>query len=215
MSQPITGTLAETYLHARGIATGPDLESLRFHPRCYYRAETSPIIPWPASIAAVTDLDGTVTGVQRTWLDRSGTGKASLSTPRRAMGDLSGNGVRFGAAADVMVAGEGIETVLSLRRLLPKLPMIAALSSAHLAALMFPPALRRLYVLRDNDDAATKATDCLVDRATAAGIEAIVLIPQLGDFNDDLRRLGRDALGHALRVQLSPQDIRRFLARSD
>ena len=67
------------------------------------------------------------------------------------MGQLLGNGVRFGAVRDVLAAGEGIETVLSLRCVLPRLPMIAALSANHLAALMLPAGLRRLYIVRDND----------------------------------------------------------------
>lgn len=37
MSQPITGTLAETYLRNRGITALHEPGSLRFHPRCYYR----------------------------------------------------------------------------------------------------------------------------------------------------------------------------------
>ena len=39
MSQPIKGTLAESYLHDRGIAALPDCASLRFHPHCYYRPD--------------------------------------------------------------------------------------------------------------------------------------------------------------------------------
>jgi hypothetical protein len=35
-----------------------------------------------------------------------------------------------------MAAGEGLETMLSLHVVLPALPMVAALSSAHLAALI-------------------------------------------------------------------------------
>ena len=138
MSTPIAGTLAETYLRKRGIANSRKI-SLRFHPRCYYRADAGDRdnVPtsWPALIAAVTDLDGTVTGVHRTWLDPSGKGKAPVATPRRAMGHLLGNGVRFGRVDDTMVAGEGIETMLSLAEVLPSLPGIAALSANHLAAL--------------------------------------------------------------------------------
>ncbi len=40
------------------------------------------------------------------------------------MGDLLGNAVRFGVADDVMAAGEGIETMLSLRCVLPHMPMV-------------------------------------------------------------------------------------------
>ena len=166
---------------------------LRFHPRCYYRPDAdAPTETWPALIAAVTDLDGRITGAHRTWLDPSGRDKAPIDTPRRAMGHLLGNGVRFGVAHDVMAAGEGIETMLSLRSILPTLPMVAALSANHLAAILFPAALRRLYVARDSDPAGDAAVATLNDRAAAAGIEALTLSPALGDFNEDLLRLGAE-----------------------
>ncbi|WP_235918711.1 toprim domain-containing protein, partial [Brucella anthropi] len=41
-------------------------------------------------------------------------------------------------AGEVLAAGEGIETVLSPRMVLPHMPMMAALSAAHLAAILFP-----------------------------------------------------------------------------
>ena len=70
------------------------------------------------------------------------------------MGDLLGNAVRFGVADDdVLVAGEGIETMLSLRCVLPTLPMAAALSANHLAAMLLSSSLRRLYIARDADAA--------------------------------------------------------------
>ena len=57
MSQPVPGTLVETYLRTRGITALPRTNSLRFHPRCYYRPDQySPTETWPAMIAAVTDL---------------------------------------------------------------------------------------------------------------------------------------------------------------
>src|SRR5262249_5144115 len=96
---------------------------------------------------------GDITGAHRTWLDPTGEDKAPVDTPRRAMGHLLGHGVRFGVVTDVMVAGEGIETVLSVRSVLPNLPMVAALSANHLAALLLPAMLRRIYLVRDNDAA--------------------------------------------------------------
>jgi len=106
MSQPILGTLAETYLRKRGITALHGPANLRFHPRCYYRPDhDSPTETWPAMIAAVADLDGNITGVHRTWLDPTGHDKAPVDTPRRAMGKLLGNAVRFGVADDVMAAG--------------------------------------------------------------------------------------------------------------
>ena len=212
MAQPITGTVAEAYLRSRGITALHGVGALRFHPCCYYRADAdAPTETWPALIAAVTDLGGRITGAHRTWLDPSGEDKAPVDTPRRAMGHLLGNGVRFGMAADVMAAGEGIETMLSLRSIMPTLPVLAALSANHLAALLFPPTLRRLYIARDDDPAGDAALATLIERAQTAGIEALRLSPTLGDFNEDLRRLAITDLRAALRVLLAPEDVPRFM----
>ncbi len=212
MSQPIARTLVETYLRNRGITALHEDGALRFHPRCYYRPdEDAPTETWPAMIARVTDLDGRMTGAHRTWLDPSGRGKAPIDMPRRAMGDLLGNAVRFGVANDVLAAGEGIETMLSLRCVLPTLPMAAALSANHLAAILLPLTLRRLYIARDADAAGDAAMTALTERAEAAGIETIAWSPRLGDFNEDLRTFGIDELRAALRTQLAPQDVIRFL----
>jgi hypothetical protein len=212
MSQPIARTLVETYLRNRGITALHGTGSLRFHPRCYYRPdEHSPTEVWPAMIAAVTDLNGQITGAHRTWLSPDGLDKAPINTQRKAMGDLLSHAVRFGVPGDVMAAGEGIETVLSLRQGLPDMAMAAALSAAHLAAVSFPATLRRLYIVRDNDPAGDGARDSLIERADAVGIEAIILSPLLGDFNEDLRAYGADALQANVRVQLAPQDVARFM----
>lgn len=211
MSQPIAGTIVETYLHGRGITLLHETESLRFHPSCFYQPDQhSPTETWPAMIAAVTNLAGTITGAHRTWLDPSGMGKAPIDAPRRAMGQLLGNAVRFGRVHDVMAAGEGIETTLSLRMAVPNMPVVAALSAAHLAAIQFPLMLRRLYIVHDNDPAGDGVVASLIDRASETGIEAIVLSPQLADFNDDLRTLGVDELRASLRVQILAEDVVRF-----
>jgi hypothetical protein len=211
-ARPIRGTLAEIYLRGRGINDTQDLTPLRFHPHCWYRAhDGASRESWPALIAAVTDLDGRVVGVQRTWLARDGSGKAPLATPRRAMGHLAGNGVHFGTPTDVMAAGEGLETMLALRQVLPALPMVAALSATHLAMLIFPPGLRRLYVARDNDRAGHRAAGKLAAHAMENGVEALLLTPSRDDFNTDLCTLGRETLMASVRAQLTPEDVARFL----
>jgi len=216
MAQPLSGTIAEAYLRRRGITALRGLGALRFHPRCYYRPDhDAPTETWPALIAAVTDLAGTITGAHRTWLDPSACDKAPVDTPRRAIGHLLGNGVRFGIVHDVMAAGEGIETMLSLRSALPTMPLVAALSANHLAALLFPATFRRLYVAQDRDPAGDAVTATLTERARAAGIEPIVLSPTLGDFNEDLRHLGLDDLRAALRVQHVPEDVARFMIATE
>ena len=214
-SRAVRGTLAETYLRSRRITVPLRFPALRFHPACYYRAhENAPLETWPALIAAVTDLSGNVTGVHRTWLALDGLAKANLEDPRRAMGDLLGHAVRFGAVRDVLAAGEGIETMLSLKSLLPQLPMFAALSAAHLAALLLPQSLSRLYVAVDNDPAGRRAATHLATRARSANVETLLLMPHRDDWNTDLRELGPHQVFDDLAVQLRNEDAARFAGGS-
>lgn len=216
-SKPIRNSIAARYLERRSITDLSGIDQLRFHPRCYYRA-TEDDAPgmreaWPAMIASVTDNDGVITGVHRTWLDPQSCDKAAIACPRRAMGHLLGSGVRFGQADRVMVAGEGLETLLSLRQVMPSMPMIAGLSAAHLAAINFPADLRCLYVARDDDLAGTAALSTLIERCEPLCIEIMPLEPRHDDFNSDLTAYGLECLAAAIRVQLSAADAVQFLRR--
>jgi hypothetical protein len=186
---------------------------LRYHPSVYYRvSKGAPRESWPALLAAVTDIDGNITGIQRTWLDRQQPAKAPLPDPRRALGRLLGNGVRLGNPAQagyIVAAGEGIETMLALKSVLPDLPMIAGLSANHLAALDLPSSLCRLYVARDNDAAGRLAANRLRDRHQY--IDVRQLVPVHADFNVDLYRLGAGTMLARLTDQLVPDDRVRLL----
>jgi hypothetical protein len=211
--RPIAGTPAGAYLRARGITGDIGCSALRYHPSAYYREQAgAPLQIWPALLAAVTDDAGGITGILRTWLDPLRLIKAPVANPRKALGHLLGHGVRFGEAADVAAAGEGIETVLALKSVLPLMPMIAGLSANHLAAIALFPALRRLYVARDNDAAGLRAADRLHERGRAAGIEVFPLVPAAADFNADLCQFGPADMLARLMTQIVPQDRERFMA---
>ncbi|WP_338811509.1 toprim domain-containing protein (plasmid) [Agrobacterium leguminum] len=216
MTQPLAGTLADSYLRQRGILRAALHPALRFHPACYYRdLKTGQTHTLPALIAAVTDPAGGITGVHRTWLDPDGDGKAKIDDPRRALGGLLGNAVRFAFPAcgpvPVMVAGEGLESILSLSHVLPDMPMVSALTANHLAAFRPPDGCLRLYVAADADAAGRHGIEGLSRRAQVLGILPLSLTPELGDFNEDLRRLGPDRLIANLRAQLSPEDAQAIL----
>lgn len=206
-SAPIAGTLAETYLRSRDLFDLSGLDALRFHPRCFYRADAhAPAERWPALIAAITDAPGRITGVQRTYLARDGSTKGPLTATRKALGRIAGDAVRFGDPGEVMIIGEGVETVLSLRAVLPAMPMAAALSAQNLGTVRLPPSLKRLYIAADRDDAGINAAERLRQHAMVEGVRAVILLPVLNDFNDDLSRIGRDAMAASVASQLNPQD---------
>ncbi|WP_417813019.1 toprim domain-containing protein [Thalassospira alkalitolerans] len=210
-SGPITGTLAKRYLDSRGIQLTQDHTALRFHPHCYYRNETGFEV-WPAMIAAVTGLDGVISGIHRTWLDPQTCDKAPVDQPRRALGQLLGNAVHFGKIGDITIAAEGLETALTLKMLFPNLPVLAALSAGHLGALILPDSLQRLYVARDNDPAGWRAFRRLRSWYTDRDIHG--LMPRLDDFNADLVTFGLDPVRQWIARQLLPEDVPHFVSCS-
>ena len=70
---------------------------------------------------------------------------------------------------------------------------------------------RWFYVARDRDKAGDGAFALLSDRAQAAGIEPVSLMPELGDFNDDLRQHGAPTLRARISAQLHGADCSRFI----
>ena len=145
--------------------------------------------------------------MQRAYLNPGRPTKAAVASPRKALGKLSGHGVRFVGHADILVVGEGIETVLSLVQAVPEIPAAAALSASHLAAFELPSGLRYLIIAQDNDAAGHSAAARLRARAQARGIAVVDLVPKLGDFNDDLIAFGTEHLSrrlqHAVRYALA------------
>ena len=214
-SRPLAGTLAARYLAGRGIVLAHPEPALRFHPRAFCRPDTGMTrTQWPALIAAVTASDGTLTGVHRTFLDPATAGKAPLVRPRRALGLLLGNGVRFGAAGPVLVVGEGLETVLSLRSVLPGLPAVAALSAAHLGAFEPPLGLCRLYMAHDGDAAGLRTLERLTDRLGPRAITVRPLPPLGADANADLCALGPRRFRARVLGHLDPADVPLALGRA-
>lgn len=206
----LPGTPAESWLHSRGIDTIDRLDALRFHPACRTRVGGR-METWPAMIAAVINPEGRMTGLLRTFIRPDGVALAPIPEPRRALGRIGGHGVRFGDPDEVMLAGEGIETVLSLKMALPDMPMTAALSAGNLGRLILTKTLRRLYLAVDRDRAGRWACAKLADQARSAGFEPIRLTARLNDFNDDLLQFGLEALRIRLRRQLAVADLARFL----
>ena len=195
----IDGTDAEAYLRARALHRCR-FPALRFHPSLMYRDEDG-ARRLPALVAAVTGDDGAIAGVQRTWLDPRELAKANLPRPRKALGRVHGLAVRFGAAdTGTLLVGEGIETVLSIVTALPETVAAAALSAGSLGAFAPPAGLARLVIARDNDLEGERAAERLARRCARAGVAALTIVPDGGDFNDEIVALG----SAALRARLAP-----------
>ncbi|MDD9908543.1 MAG: toprim domain-containing protein [Ahrensia sp.] len=202
IGRPVFRTPASAYLQGRDIGRfGP---ALRFHPTVYVRLhEDGEVEKHPALLAKITGNDGVLNGVARTFLDPRTGGLASFDNPKRVIGQLFGNAIRFGAGppSDELIAGEGLENVLSVGTALPQHDLASCLTANHLAGFDPPPTLRRLWIARDNDEAGERAAQRLRARAEPLGIPCGDLVPETEDFNRDLQRDGV----HRLRARLQEQ----------
>lgn len=195
-SIPYEGTPAQIYFATRCILLQEPEPALRFHRRCHLRlAGHSAAISWPAVIAGVTDLTGTITGVQRIFLARDGLGKAPIDDPKRALGLIHGHGVWLGQRrSDTLIVGEGLETMLALRMLLPSIPCVATLAASHLPAFTLPDNLSRLIIAADHDEPGLRAALQLLMRAREQSLSATIWIPETKDWNTELVAYGAESL---------------------
>lgn len=178
----ITGTVAERYLRGRAIALDAARSAaLRFHPRM---TSLDDCVRRPALLAALTDDEGAVQGVQATLLSAHGAAKAALATPRRVIGRLMGGSVRLQQAGSTLVVAEGVETALSASAALG-LPAWSALTAGNLAAFEPPLQVSRLVIAPDSDAAGRQAA-ALLQARLAQTIEVDFAWPPEGfkDWND-------------------------------
>jgi hypothetical protein len=191
-TQPIDGTLAETYLRSRGFDLAA-LPAWRFHPGLKHPSGGI----WPAMVALVTHGEsGAPIAIHRTFLARDGAGKAPVEPKKMMLGPCRGGAVRLADPGDVLMIGEGIETGLAAMAATGR-PAWAALSTSGLRALDLPKDVRNIIVLADGDDAGEAAArDCAL-RWKREGRRARVALPPQGmDFNDLL--VGRTRRGECV-----------------
>jgi hypothetical protein len=183
-TQPIAGTVAETYLRGRGISCALP-HTLRFHSHCWHGPNES---RWPAMVALVEGGEGFA--VHRTYLRPDGSGKAGLAGGDKLMlGATAGGAVRLSGGISRLVVAEGIESALSLLCGLLAEPATvwAALSTSGLRSLRLPEKPSRLVIAGDGDQPGREAAHALATRAHTLGWSVAMLEPGNGaDFNDVL-----------------------------
>jgi hypothetical protein len=183
-AQPIAGTLVTRYLRRRGIEIDLPPTVLRFHPWLYHRPSNSFA---PAMVAAVRDVEGKQCAIHRTWLHAEPVTKANVPEPRMTLCPTTGCAVRLSNAGDEIIAGEGIETILSVMQRTGK-PGWAAMSAAGLVTLRLPVRINQVTIAADNDPVGLDATDRLHRRLLCEGRTVRVIVPPVAgdDFNDVL-----------------------------
>jgi DNA primase len=181
---PAAGTLAEAYLRFRGLVP-PYPPALRF-----LALPCGDSRPLPCLVAAVQEVAGEVTGIQRIWLAHDGRGKADVAKPKLSLGTIKGGAIRLGepGASGCLIVCEGPEDGLSLAGMLG-LPVWVAAGASFLPSLHFPPNVREVVIGADNDPAGRAAAEAAARAYAARGLTVRIIRPLDGfkDFNDELR----------------------------
>ena len=180
---PLAGSLAETYLRARGLGD-PDSPDLLFHPDLTdYETRRG----WPGMVAVPRLANGEpVGGIHRTFLCEDGHAKAPAG--KKMLGTIAEAAVRlFPMPEDGRIGvAEGIETALAAHRIFG-VPVWAALSANGLARVQWPEGTQHVTIHADAGDAGRQAAATLSDRLNLANIPNRIVVPLHGDdFNDDL-----------------------------
>jgi hypothetical protein len=187
-SVPAANTIVERYLETRGLSPVP---VLRFLYRCPHSRLDG---YWPAMLAPITNVDGDIIGIHKTFLRPDGAGKVGL--PKNLQRDI--RGLSAGGAVKLMVPrldaplliATGIETSLSAAKLF-NLPAWATLSDAGLKSLLLSSDIRHIAIAADRDlnGAGQRAALAAYERWTAEGRKVELLLPSTPgfDFNDELR----------------------------
>ena len=154
---------------------------LRYVPDLPYVHDGETIGSFPAMLAPLVDRQGEVLSLHRTWLTHEGR-KAVLPGPSRklmpACGLLRGCCIPlYEPQADALGIGEGVETAIAAH-LASGVPTVAAYSAGNLMAWKWP-AVRRVVIFGDADDAGRNAAAALRARVIAAGLQCEVMTPSI------------------------------------
>ncbi len=142
---PTPGTVAETYLRARGFVQAPPA-SIRFLSSYPYSTRER----FPCLIAAVQAPSREIVAVQLTFLEPSGARKAEVAEPRRCIGPLGAGALRLAPPAAHLGLAEGFETAWAAM-LLRGLPVWAVLGAKRYLKVSLPEAVQRVTIFADND----------------------------------------------------------------
>ena len=190
-TRPLAGTVAESYLDARGVGHVAGAAPLRFAP-----VLTHPAAPgrFPCLVAGIQDVAGQFLGIQRTYIAADGTGKASVQPVRASLGSLAGGAVRLAEpAGGRLLVGEGIESTAAAVLVLDwHGGAWATLGTSGLRTVELPEHVRHVTIAADRDakGGGQAAAAALAERLEAEGRRVSIHFShdfgEFGDFADAL-----------------------------
>jgi Toprim domain-containing protein len=200
---PITGTMGDRYFTNRAINPNTPLPAtLRFHRRLWHRQTQR---HYAGIIARINTAEGRQVGLHRIFLeykpdDLHGTPEKIGAEPAKmALGPIAGGAIHLGETGGTLIVCEGIEDGLSIMTRAEALGVPccvwAAVSASHLASVIVPKRVRRVFIFEDADAAGRRGADRLYRRLKAEGRDAVIVSPPDGskDCNEALHALSKGA----------------------
>uniref|UniRef100_A0A6M3XYW7 Putative primase n=1 Tax=viral metagenome TaxID=1070528 RepID=A0A6M3XYW7_9ZZZZ len=180
---PAPGTLAETYLRSRGLSVSIP-ETIRFA-RLRYGSRGK---EHPCLVAAVSDPDGNLCGIQRTYLRADGRGKADVPKAKLSLGKVRCGAIRLAPVARSLIVCEGLEDGLSLAQVCGQAVWVAC-GSSMLPSMRLPDFVRDVTVGGDNDNAGREAAARAATAFSERGHSVRTFFPTEPhkDFNEELQ----------------------------
>jgi hypothetical protein len=175
---------AMQYLQRRGLS-GEIPSSIRFHAHLEYYDDNRQLVgKFPAMIAKISTVDGSMVGIHRTYLTEDGCKITSLPghdtmTCKKILGAAKGNAVRLcDKFDDVIALTEGIETGLAVAQA-TGLPVWACISARGLESVQLPPSIREVYVWADRDASGVgeRSAEKLAVRLKSENRKVHILLP--------------------------------------
>lgn len=143
-------TPAARYLRRRGIRHLDGCTELRWFAREPYWSEEGTSV-WPVLLARVTDPEGRMTALHRTYLTESGEKAPVAAAKKLTAGELGEGFVRLFPPSSILCLAEGIETALSVHET-EGVPVWSVISvGGYERFRTLPEGLREVRVYADND----------------------------------------------------------------
>ena len=153
----LKGSVVETYLKSRGIELSTRVilsGALKYHASLMARDNENAVTKHPAMVAEVTDRNGQVVALHRTFLSETGC-KADMDNPKKITHSLGmeGASIKLGhiPKSGVLGIAEGIETALSVN-CATGMTCWATVSSTIMRTFVPPKEVKRLIIWADYDD---------------------------------------------------------------
>ena len=143
-------------------------------------------------VAAVESVDDKLVGIQRTFLNAAGTGKAAVPKPKLSLGRVSGGAIRLAPCARVLAVAEGLEDSLSIQQETGQAAWCAA-GASMLPNMLFPPGIQSVVIGADADDAGERAAVKAAEAFALRGLTTRIIypLPPFKDFNQEIQERAR------------------------